>query len=87
MTGDEVVYDLYTGTGTIANFVASKASKVVGIEYVESAIEDAKVNSSINNIHNTTFFAGDMKDVLSDNFIAQHGHPDVVILEIVRGHV
>ena len=84
LTGNEVVYDLYTGTGTIANFVARKASKVVGIEYVPEAIEDAKVNSAINGIGNTTFFAGDMKDILTDDFIAGHGKPDVIITDPPR---
>ena len=84
LTGNEVVYDLYTGTGTIANFVARKASKVVGIEYVPEAIEDAKVNSAINGIGNTTFFAGDMKDILTDDFIAEHGKPDVIITDPPR---
>lgn len=84
LTGDEVVYDLYTGTGTIANFVARKAKKVVGIEYVPEAIEDAKVNSAINGIDNTIFYAGDMKDVLSDSFIAKHGAPDVIITDPPR---
>ncbi len=84
LTGSEVVYDLYTGTGTIANFVARKASKVIGIEYVPEAIEDAKVNSRINGICNTDFYAGDMKDVLTDAFIAQHGRPDVIITDPPR---
>lgn len=84
LTGDEIVYDLYTGTGTIANFVARKAKKVVGIEYVPEAIEDAKVNSAINGIDNTIFYAGDMKDVLSDSFIAKHGAPDVIITDPPR---
>jgi len=84
LTGNETVYDLYTGTGTIANFVAKKAKKVIGIEYVPEAIEDAKVNSEINKIDNTKFFAGDMKDILNNNFIAQHGHPDVIITDPPR---
>ena len=79
LTGAEVVYDLYTGTGTIANFVARQASKVVGIEYVPEAIEDAKINSQVNEIDNTDFYAGDMKDILTDDFIAEHGQPDVII--------
>ena len=79
-----LIYDLYTGTGTIANFVAKKAKKVVGIEYVPEAIEDAKVNSDINGIENTEFFAGDMKDILTDNFIAEHGRPDVIITDPPR---
>lgn len=84
LKGDELVYDLYTGTGTIANFVARHARKVIGIEYVPEAIEDAKVNSSVNGIDNTLFFAGDMKDVLNDEFIAAHGHPDVMIVDPPR---
>ena len=79
-----LVYDLYTGTGTIANFVARKARKVIGIEYVPEAIEDAKVNSEINHIDNTLFFAGDMKDILTDEFIAEHGRPDVIITDPPR---
>ena len=81
---DEVVYDLYTGTGTIANFVAKKARKVIGIEYVPEAIEDAKVNSAINGIMNTLFFAGDMKDILNDEFISNYGSPDVIITDPPR---
>jgi 23S rRNA (uracil1939-C5)-methyltransferase len=84
LTGNELVYDLYTGTGTIANFVAKQAKKVIGIEYVEEAIEDAKVNSEINNINNTLFYAGDMKDILNDAFIAEHGKPDVIITDPPR---
>ena len=84
LTGNELVYDLYTGTGTIANFVAKKAKKVVGIEYVPEAIEDAKINSQINNIDNTLFYAGDMKDILTDDFIAEHGRPDVIITDPPR---
>ena len=84
LTGNELVYDLYTGTGTIANFVSRRARKVVGIEYVPEAIEDAKVNSACNSIDNTVFFAGDMKDVLNDEFIAEHGHPDVMIVDPPR---
>ncbi len=84
LTGGELVYDLYTGTGTIANFVASKASHVIGIEYVEEAIADAKVNSEINGIANTEFHAGDMKDILTDEFIAAHGRPDVMIVDPPR---
>ena len=79
-----LVYDLYTGTGTIANFVAKRARKVIGIEYVPEAIEDAKVNSEINQIANTLFFAGDMKDILTDTFIAEHGRPDVIITDPPR---
>jgi len=84
LSGDELVYDLYTGTGTIANFVAKKARKVVGIEYVEDAIMDAKVNSQINGIDNTVFFAGDMKDILNQEFILRHGKPDVIITDPPR---
>ena len=84
LTGNELVYDLYTGTGTIANFVAKKAKKVVGVEYVPDAIEDAKINSQINNINNTVFYAGDMKDVLNTDFINQNGKPDVVITDPPR---
>ncbi|MCX2741691.1 23S rRNA (uracil(1939)-C(5))-methyltransferase RlmD [Pontibacter anaerobius] len=84
LTGDELVYDLYTGAGTIANFVAKQCREVIGIEYVPSAIEDAKINSQINNITNTTFYAGDMKDILSDELIARHGRPDVVITDPPR---
>nr|WP_319512030.1 23S rRNA (uracil(1939)-C(5))-methyltransferase RlmD [uncultured Draconibacterium sp.] len=84
LTGDETVYDLYTGTGTIANFVAPKAKKVVGIEYVPEAIEDAKINSELNKIENTRFFAGDMKDVLNEAFISTHGTPEVVITDPPR---
>lgn len=79
-----LIYDLYTGTGTIANFVARRASKVIGIEYVPEAIEDAKVNSQINNIDNTEFFAGDMKDILTEEFIGQHGRPDIIITDPPR---
>ncbi len=84
LTGDELVYDLYTGTGTIANFVSRKARKVVGIEYVPEAIEDAKVNSQINGITNTLFYAGDMKDMLTQDFINEHGRPDVIITDPPR---
>lgn len=84
LSGKELVYDLYTGTGTIANFVAKEAKKVIGIEYVPEAIEDAKVNSAINGIDNTLFFAGDMKDILNDDFIAEHGRPDVIITDPPR---
>ena len=85
--GGEVVYDLYTGTGTIANFVARRCRKVVGVEYVPEAIEDAKVNSALNGIDNTVFYAGDMKDVLNDRFIAENGRPDVVILDPPRAGI
>ena len=84
LTGEELVYDLYTGTGTIANFVAKKARRVIGIEYVPEAIEDAKVNSQLNGIDNTLFFAGDMKDILNDEFIQQYGRPDVIITDPPR---
>ncbi|HEY9117084.1 MAG TPA: 23S rRNA (uracil(1939)-C(5))-methyltransferase RlmD [Roseivirga sp.] len=84
LSGEEVVYDLYTGTGTIANFVAKSAKKVIGIEYVEAAIEDAKVNSQINGIENTMFYAGDMKDLLNDEFMANHEAPDVIITDPPR---
>ncbi|MFV0376014.1 MAG: 23S rRNA (uracil(1939)-C(5))-methyltransferase RlmD [Mangrovibacterium sp.] len=84
LKGNEVVYDLYTGTGTIANFVANQAKQVIGIEYVPEAIDDAKVNSAINNIGNTLFFAGDMKNVLTESFIGQHGQPDVIITDPPR---
>lgn len=83
-TGNELVYDLYTGAGTIANFVAGHVREVVGVEYVPSAIEDAKINSAINNISNTKFYAGDMKDVLSAEFVAEHGKPDVIITDPPR---
>ena len=84
LSGNELVYDLYTGTGTIANFIAHKAKKVIGIEYVPEAIEDAKVNSEINNITNTLFYAGDMKNILTNDFIAEHGHPDIIITDPPR---
>lgn len=84
LTGNELVYDLYTGTGTIANFVAKQAKKVIGIEYIEDAIVDAKANSLENNITNTLFFAGDMKDVLNAEFIQKHGKPDVIITDPPR---
>ena len=81
---NEIVYDLYTGTGTIANYLAHRAKKVIGLEYVPEAIEDAKVNSEINNIHNTYFFAGDIKDLLTASFIDNHGQPDVIITDPPR---
>ncbi len=84
LTGKERVYDLYTGTGTIANFVSRQAGKVVGIEYVPEAIADAKENAALNDITNTFFFAGDMKDLLTETFIARHGQPDVVITDPPR---
>ncbi len=84
LEGHELVYDLYTGTGTIANYLAESAAKVIGIEYVEAAIEDAKVNAEINGITNTSFFAGDMKDLLNDEFVDTHGRPDVIITDPPR---
>ena len=84
LTGNELVYDLYTGTGTIANFVAYQACNVIGIEYVPEAIEDAKENSQINKIENTLFYAGDMKDILNAAFIEKHGKPDVIITDPPR---
>ncbi|MBQ8565942.1 MAG: 23S rRNA (uracil(1939)-C(5))-methyltransferase RlmD [Bacteroidaceae bacterium] len=84
LTGDELVYDLYTGTGTIANFVSRQARRVVGIEYVPEAIEDAKLNSEFNGIDNTIFYAGDMKDILTTDFIEEHGRPDVIITDPPR---
>lgn len=84
LTGNELVYDLYTGTGTIACFVAKQAKKVVGIEYVDAAIEDAKVNAALNKIDNTIFYAGDMKDMLTQDFISKHGKPDVIITDPPR---
>ena len=87
LTGREVVYDLYTGTGTIAQFVSRQARQVIGIEYVPEAIEDARANAKNNGIDNCTFFAGDMKDVLNEDFIREHGHPDVVILDPPRAGI
>ena len=84
LSGDELVYDLYTGTGTIANFVSRKAKKVIGIEYVPEAIEDAKLNSAVNGIDNTEFYAGDMKDILTDEFVEANGRPDVMIVDPPR---
>lgn len=84
LTGSEIVYDLYTGTGTIANFVAAKAKKVVGLEYVEMAIEDAKVNSAINGIKNTVFYSGDIKNLLNKEFFAKEGRPEVIITDPPR---
>jgi len=84
LEGDQLVYDLYTGTGTIANFIAGKASRVIGIDYVADAIEDAKENSIANGISNTTFFAGDIKETFTNAFIAEHGKPDVVITDPPR---
>lgn len=87
LTGNETVYDLYTGTGTIAQFVSSKARKVIGIEYVPEAIADAKENARANGISNCDFYAGDMKDILTDGFVEQHGRPDVVILDPPRAGI
>lgn len=87
LTGEETVYDLYTGTGTIAQFVSSKARKVIGIEYVPEAIRDARENALANGITNCEFFAGDMKDILTDSFVSQHGRPDVVILDPPRAGI
>jgi 23S rRNA (uracil1939-C5)-methyltransferase len=84
LTGNELVYDLYTGTGTIANFVSRQARQVIGIEYIEEAIEDAKVNARLNGLDNTLFFAGDMKDILTRDFIGRYGHPDVIITDPPR---
>lgn len=84
LTGSELVYDLYTGTGTIANFVSRRAKQVIGIEYVSEAIEDARVNSELNGIGNTLFYAGDMKDILTEYFIREHGRPDVIITDPPR---
>ncbi len=84
LSGEELVYDLYTGTGTIANFVSKQARKVIGIEYVEDAVADARINASVNGIDNVEFFAGDMRDVLNDDFIAHHGRPDVMIVDPPR---
>ena len=84
LTGNELVYDLYTGTGTIENFVAKQARQVIGIEYVPEAIEDAKVNAQLNNLDNTLFYAGDMKDILNREFIEKHGTPDVIITDPPR---
>lgn len=84
LTGEEVVYDLYTGTGTIANFVAKQAKQVIGVEYIEPAIEDAKINSKLNGIDNTLFYAGDMKDVLNEEFLNKHARPDVILTDPPR---
>jgi len=84
LTGKETVYDLYTGTGTIANYVAGLSGKVIGIEYIKDAVDDAKINSGMNNIRNTEFIAGDLKDILSEQFYREHGHPDVVITDPPR---
>jgi 23S rRNA (uracil1939-C5)-methyltransferase len=84
LTGNEIVYDLYTGTGTIANFIAKNAKKVVGLEYIPEAIEDAKENALLNQIENTSFFSGDIKDLLNEEFIEQHGKPNVIITDPPR---
>ncbi|MDQ6478212.1 23S rRNA (uracil(1939)-C(5))-methyltransferase RlmD [Dyadobacter sp. LHD-138] len=84
LTGNESVYDLYTGTGTIANFVARQAKKVVGVEYVEAAVKDARINSALNGITNTEFFAGDMRRIMNESFLAKHGRPDVIITDPPR---
>lgn len=84
LSGNEVVYDLYTGTGTIANFISAYAKRVIGIEYVDEAVQDAKINSEINNIHNASFIAGDMKDVLTESFFTLYGKPDVIITDPPR---
>ena len=84
ISSDDIVYDLYTGTGTIALFIARQAKKVVGVEYVPEAIVDAKINANVNNITNTAFYAGDMKDVLNDEFVKENGEPNVVIVDPPR---
>lgn len=84
LSGKEVVYDLYTGTGTIANYISAYANRVIGIEYIEEAVRDAIINSEINNIHNTSFYAGDMKYVLTESFFALHGKPDIIITDPPR---
>jgi 23S rRNA (uracil1939-C5)-methyltransferase len=84
LTGKEIVYDLYTGTGTIADFIASKALKVIGIEYIEEAVKDAALNSSVNNIRNTEFIAGDINQILSDGIMEKRGYPDIVITDPPR---
>ncbi|MBA4055640.1 MAG: 23S rRNA (uracil(1939)-C(5))-methyltransferase RlmD, partial [Marivirga sp.] len=84
LKGDELVYDLYTGTGTIANFVAGHAKKVVGLEYIAEAIDDARINSSINNITNTDFYSGDIKDLLDEKFLSIHGRPDTIVTDPPR---
>ncbi|MBR1630939.1 MAG: 23S rRNA (uracil(1939)-C(5))-methyltransferase RlmD, partial [Paludibacteraceae bacterium] len=84
LEGDELVFDLYTGTGTIANFLARRARQVIGIEYVPEAIDDARINASLNHLDNTLFYAGDMKDVLTPAFIERHGRPDVIITDPPR---
>lgn len=87
LTENDVLYDLYTGTGTIANFCAARCAKVVGVEYVPEAIEDAKLNASLNGIGNAVFYAGDMKRVLNDDFVAENGHPNIIILDPPRAGV
>lgn len=84
LTGKEIVYDLYTGTGTIANFVAAQSKKVIGIEYVDDAVKDARINSYLNKISNTSFFSGDMKDILTESFMEENGRPDVIITDPPR---
>ncbi len=84
LRGDEIVYDLYTGTGTIANFIASQCKKVIGLEYAEDAIKDAQANAKLNGIKNTTFHAGDIKDLLNEDFVSEHGVPDVIITDPPR---
>ncbi len=84
ITASDIVYDLYTGTGTIANFVAHQAKKVVGVEYVPAAIEDAKINSELNGITNTSFYAGDLKDILNNDFVNENGKPDIIITDPPR---
>lgn len=87
LTGNETVYDLYTGTGTIALFIASKAKKVIGIDYIDEAIEDARLNAELNNIHNCEFFSGDMKELFTDEFIFANGKPEVIILDPPRAGI
>ncbi len=84
LTGNELVYDLYTGTGTIANFVARKAKRVIGLEYVEEAVKDAVINAQVNKIDNASFLAGDMRFLLNDEFVAKNGRPDVIITDPPR---
>jgi 23S rRNA (uracil1939-C5)-methyltransferase len=84
LTGNEIVYDLYTGAGTIANFIADSARKVIGVEYIDEAVRDAVINSQINNIKNTNFYAGDIKSVLNDQFVSSNGRPDVIITDPPR---
>ena len=84
LKGNEIVYDLYTGTGTIANFIADSAVRIIGIEYIEDAVKDAVINSELNNIKNTRFLAGDIKSVLNEQFISENGHPDVIITDPPR---